>query len=172
MIKPTEITLADITIRGIRSGDNPALANIIRRTLKEFGANHPGTVFDDPTTDHLFELFTSVDGSVYYVAEHNSEILGGGGIYPSKGLPDGTCELVKMYLLPEARGIGLGTTLINQCLDFAKTAGYRSIYIETMPELKRALQLYERFGFHYLPAPLGRTGHTGCSLFMLKKLTD
>jgi putative acetyltransferase len=72
-------------------------------TLAEFGANHPGTVYYDPTTDALYELFQK-NGSIYYVAELNGELIGGAGIYPSDGLPAGTCELVKMYLLPQARG--------------------------------------------------------------------
>jgi len=43
--------------RPIQQYDNPALAKIIRVTLTELGANHPGTVFYDATSDALFELF-------------------------------------------------------------------------------------------------------------------
>ena len=57
--------------------------------------------------------------SHYFVAEINGEV-GGGGIYPTDGLPEDTCELVKMYLLPQARGAGLGRTLIEKCIDKAK----------------------------------------------------
>jgi putative acetyltransferase len=39
-----------------------------------------------------------------------------------------------------------------------------------MPELKQALSIYAKFGFGYLPAPMGNSGHTGCSLWMLKEL--
>lgn len=46
-----------ITIRPIEPQDNAALAEIIRAALTEFGANKPGTVYFDPTTDALFELF-------------------------------------------------------------------------------------------------------------------
>ena len=46
--------------------------------------------------------------SVYYVAQYQDLILGGGGIFPSDGLPYDTCELVKMYLVPEARGLRTG----------------------------------------------------------------
>jgi Sortase and related acyltransferases len=156
-------------IRTIQAADNAALAGIIRSALAEFGANKPGTVYYDPTTDALFELFQT-PGSIYYVAEQNNQLLGGAGIFPSNGLPEGTCELVKMYLVPQARGKGLGKMLIEKSLAFAKEAGYKQVYLETMPELRNAVTVYEKFGFEYLNGPLGNTGHYGCDLWMLKKL--
>ncbi len=161
--------LNQINIRPILPGDNKAVANIIRATLKEFGADRQGTVFYDPTTDELYQLF-QISGAVYHVAERNVEIVGGGGIYPSPGLPQYTCELVKMYILKQARGIGLGKLLIEKSLQFAKEAGYKYVYLESMPELKQALKTYEKFGFKYINAPMGNTGHFGCDLWMLKEL--
>lgn len=157
------------TIRNIQPADNGFLAKIVKGTLAEFGANHPNTVYYDPTTDMLYELFQK-KGAAYFVAEINNEIVGGGGIYPTDGLPADTCELVKMYLLPRARGTGLGRTLIERSLAFAEEAGYKNVYLETMPELKQALNIYAKFGFDYLIGPMGNSGHTGCSLWMLKSL--
>ena len=164
------ISLTDIIIRPIALEDNTAIAKVIRDTLAEFGANHPGTVYYDPTTDHLFEMFQS-PGSFYPVAELNGQVVGGGGIFPSSGLPADTCELVKMYLLPQVRGIGLGKKLISDCLSAAQELGYRNVYLETMPELKDALKTYAKFGFNYLNGPMGNTGHFGCALWMLKTIS-
>ena len=159
----------NITIRPIEKKDNAALAKIVRDTLAEFGANHPGTVYYDPTTDTLFEVFQR-DGAGYFVAEIDNKLMGGAGIYPTDGLPAGTCELVKMYLLPEARGLGLGKTLIEKSLALAKENNYGYVYLESMPELKKALTVYEKFGFTYLNGPMGNSGHFGCELWMLKKI--
>ena len=71
-------SLSEIAIRPIQSSDNPELAKIIRNTLAEFGAANPGTVYFDPTTDTLFELF-QVPNAAYFVAEADGKILGGGG---------------------------------------------------------------------------------------------
>jgi putative acetyltransferase len=161
--------MREIAIREIRPADNAALAKIVRNTLAEFGANHPGTVYYDATTDALYELFQK-EKAKYFVAELNGSIAGGGGIYPTDGLPHDTCELVKMYLRPEGRGIGLGKTLIEKCINAARENGFSNIYLETMPELKQALNVYHKFGFEYLKGPMGNSGHTGCSLWMLKKL--
>ena len=163
------ITINNITIRPIQPSDNPDLALIVRNTLAEFGAANPGTVYFDSTTDSLFELF-QVPNAAYFVAEADGKILGGGGIYPTEGLPEGTCELVKMYLLPEGRGIGLGRTLIEKCLETAKENGFQQVYLETLDELHLALKIYAKFGFEYLCIPLGNTKHFGCGLWMLKKL--
>ena len=161
--------MEDILIRPVEPGDNAAVADLIRTTLTEFGLNKPGTVYYDQSTDHLYELFRR-EGSVYYVAVEQNVIIGGAGIYPSDGLPSGTCELVKMYLRPPARGKGLGRILISKSLEFAASAGYTQVYLETMPELKQATRVYEKFGFTYLNAPMGNTGHFGCEVWMQKKL--
>jgi putative acetyltransferase len=160
---------SSIDIRPIESKDNPALAKIVRQTLVEFGANHPGTVYYDESTDRLSTLF-NVPGSVYFVAEKDNEILGGGGIYPTVGLGADTCELVKMYLLPTARGLGLGVALLNKCVAFARSNGYKNIYLETMPELTLAIKLYQKTGFKMLNSPLGQSGHFGCGIWMILNL--
>ena len=156
-------------IRPIRAEDNQAIAAIIRQILIEFGANKPGTVYYDPTTDHLFELF-SADRSAYFIAESEGKIVGGSGVFPTPGLPEGCCELVKLYLLAEARGKGLGLHLMENCFRKAIEFGFTDMYLETMPELRNAIGLYERAGFTYLPGSLGKSGHFGCDLWMMKKL--
>ncbi|MCE1199895.1 MAG: GNAT family N-acetyltransferase [Marinilabiliales bacterium] len=159
----------NIRIRPIEPTDDPMLARIIRETLAEFGANHPGTVYFDEATDHLSELFHE-DSAAYFVAEVDGIMAGGGGIFPTKGLPDGTCELVKMYLLPFARGCGLGRELLEKCMQTAREKGFDQIYLETMPELKQALKLYEKMGFRYLCSAMGDSGHFGCDLHMIRAL--
>lgn len=158
-----------ITIRLIEPADNAALASIIRNALTEFNADKPGTVYFDDSTDQLYELFQQQQG-IYHVAFFGSRIVGGGGITHTAGLAADTCELVKLYLSPEARGKGIGKAVMEQCLDAAKKSGYKKIYLETMPELISAIPMYEQFGFTYLSGPLGNSGHTGCDIWMIKSL--
>ena len=156
-------------IRPIEPGDNEALAKVIRTALAEFGANKPGTVYFDPTTDALYELFRT-PGSFYYVATIDEVIVGGCGIFPTENLPKGTCELVKLYLAKEARGTGLGKQLMEISLSWAKENGYTQVYLESMPELAIAVSIYEKVGFKALDHPLGNSGHCGCDIWMLKEL--
>lgn len=156
-------------IREIKKEDNKQLAYIIRETLAEFKANKLGTVYYDPTTDDLYTLF-DMPGAVYFTVELDGEIVGGSGVYPTEALPQGCCELVKLYLTTATRGKGIGKALIEKCFAAAKSLGYTAMYLETMPELSTAVGLYEKMGFAYLSGPLGKSGHFGCDLWMLKQL--
>lgn len=163
------LLMNETNIRLITREDNPVIADIIRTVLTEFNANKPGTVYTDPTTDNLYDLFNE-PFSQYWILEEDGKVVGGSGIYPTEGLPGGCCELVKLYLLPEARGKGYGKQLIEKCIDSANDFGFESVYLETMPELNMARRLYEACGFKYLDGPLGNSGHFGCDLWMLKEL--
>ncbi|MGI4864603.1 MAG: GNAT family N-acetyltransferase [Janthinobacterium lividum] len=158
----------EIIIRPIAAGDNVDLARAVRDTLTEFGAAKPGTAYYDEATDHLYELFSQTPRSAYFVAELNGEVLGGGGIFPTENLPADTVELVKLYLLPTARGRGVGKALIQQCLDAARAADYARVYLETTEELTQAIPLYEKLGFTYLKEALGNSGHFGCQIWMIR----
>ena len=152
-------------IRRIRLEDNAAMANILRTSLEEFNLNIPGTAYFDESTDRLFQSF-QIDNSAYFVAEENGEIIGGAGIYPTKGLPNDTVELVKMYMSSVSRGKGIGKMLMLECIAFAKQSGYNNIYLETLPELSAAVSAYEKLGFISLDERLGDTGHFSCTIWM------
>lgn len=156
-----------LTIRIITSGDNSAIEQIIRSVLEEHGVNKPGTAYFDESLKTMFEFYTG-DHCVYYVAEWNGKLVGGSGIYPTKGLPADTCELVKMYLSNEVRGKGIGQALLEKCLSFAKEKGYQRVYLETLPELNKAVGMYAKNGFTTLSGPLGDSGHFACDLRMIK----
>jgi putative acetyltransferase len=159
-----------IQIRPIEQKDNIDLAKVIRGALEEFGANKPGTVYFDPTTDALFELFNNTPGSFYFIALKDHQLVGGAGIFPTENLPEGTCELVKLYLHKDARGTGLGKELLNTAMQWAKENGYTQVYLESMPELSKAVTIYENVGFKRIHQPLGNSGHCGCDIWMIKDL--
>lgn len=159
------------TTRPIEKRDNEAIAHIIRTVLTEFKANRPGTAFADAATDKLFEVFSS-PRSAYRIVEADGRVAGGGGIYPTEGLPDGYCELVKLYLTPKTRGKGIGKALIEECIIAAQEMGFTHLYLESMPELNGAISLYEKLGFERSTAPLGNSGHFACDIWMVKKLTQ
>lgn len=156
-------------IRPIQQTDNVFIAQLIREVLTEFGANKPGTVFTDPTTDALYELF-QVKNAFYFIAEENGEIVGGCGIYPTQGMPAGCIELVKLYVGKNQRGTGLGKKLMQYSIEKAAEFGFNEVYLETLPELHIAVGLYEKLGFTYLEKPYGNSGHFACDLWMRKEI--
>ena len=161
--------MSTINIREISGADNLEMARVIRKVLEEFNVPKVGTAYEDPSLDALFEYYQN-DLGVYLVLEENNKIIGGAGI---GSLPDSAatvCELQKMYFLPEARGRGLGSLMIDKCLTKAKELGYTQCYLETMPYMEAARKLYRKNGFVDLDQPLGNTGHFSCSKWMLKEL--
>jgi putative acetyltransferase len=159
-----------VSIRNITPADNAALAAIIRATFDEFTTiPKTGTVYSDPETDRLYDLFQE-PGSVYFIAEEDGVILGGCGLFPTKGLPEGCAELVKYYLSSASRGKGIGKALMEKTFEGASELGYRELYLESFPDFEKAVSIYEKAGFRYLDKPLGNSGHFACTVWMLKTL--
>ncbi len=158
-------------IRKIKAEDNAALAKIIRKVLTEFGGNRPGTAYYDYDTDHMYEAYQGT-GEVYYVVELNGKLAGGSGIKQLAGEDKAICELQKLYILEETRGLGIGKALVDKCIQFAKDAGYQKCYLETFPNMTAAINLYKNFNFKNLNTPLGNTGHGGCDVWLMRDLAD
>ena len=150
-----------LLLRPIEPRDNPAIAAIIRAVMPEFGADGPGFAIHDAEVDTMAQAY-AVPGRAYFVVERGGRVVGGAGIAPLDGGPEGVCELRKMYFLPEARGLGAGTRMMALCLGAARSLGYRTCYLETLTGMDAAMKLYARAGFRPLDAPLGATGHGGC----------
>lgn len=159
----------NINIRPIQESDNPKLSKIIKAVFEEFDAPKKGTVYVDPTTDDLFSLFKE-KRSACFVGEMDGQVMGACGIFPTSGLENDTCELVKFYLYKEARGLGLGKRLMEQCEISAKELKYKKIYLESFPEFGKAVGMYEKADYRNVEKALGNTGHFGCSIFMIKDI--
>jgi putative acetyltransferase len=156
-------------IREIQKKDNPAIAAIVRDVLMELGAPKVGTAYADPYLDSLFEVY-ALPKSIYFVIEKDGKIIGGAGVMQLENSDENICELQKMYLLAEGRGLGLGKTLIDNCIEKATEFGFEGCYIETMTYMEAAQKLYKKVGFYNLDKQMGNTGHSSCQVWMLKKL--
>lgn len=161
--------MKSISIRKIQPDDNAPIANVIRTVFEQEGYPRSGTAYADSQLDYLFETYQAPK-SVYFVIESEGRILGGGGIAPLDEGALETCELQKMYFLPEVRGKGVGQQMIQQCLEAAAQRGFQYCYLETLPQMKAAQHVYQKMGFTYLDAPMGSTGHISCPVWMIKSL--
>lgn len=148
---------------------NEYIAKIIKSVFEEFNAPLINTVYDDPRTLHIYEN-TKQTNAGYYILEKDNKVVVGCGYYPTEGLPEGMCELVKFYLSPETRHKGQGTKLFEKVLKEAKNAGYNKIYIESFPQFSKAVSIYEKKGFIKIDNPIGNSGHTATSLWYIKEL--
>lgn len=158
-----------IEIREIRQEDDHAIAKVIRDVLIEHNVPKVGTAYADPQLDFMFEAYNK-PRAVYFVVEENGRIVGGAGIAQLENEAAHICELQKMYFLSEARGLGLGSLMMEKCLMKAREFGYEQCYLETMDYMEAAQKLYRKTGFEYIQAPMGNTGHCACPVWMLKDL--
>ena len=158
-------------LRTIAPGDNPHVAHIIRTVMTEYGAIGPGYSINDPEVDNMFDAYQG-DRALFLVLENESGLpIGVGGIAPLSGGDPNTCELRKMYFLPEARGKGWGRKIVERLEAEAAERGFKTIYLETIANMKEANVLYKRLGYQSLPGALGNTGHSSCGLFYAKPVT-
>jgi len=158
-----------VKIRPILKKDNPHIAKVIRKVLIDLGVPKVGTAYADKTLDSLYEVYQN-PRSIYFVIEKEGEIIGGAGVAQLDNYEGNVCELQKMYFLEEARGLGLGTKMINLCLEKAKDFMFEKCYLETMTYMEAAQKLYLKNEFEYIDGPIGNTGHYSCPVHMLKDL--
>ncbi len=159
-----------MVIREIQRKDNQQIAAVIREVFISDKFPKTGTAFADVQLDFMFEAYDK-PRATYFVVENEGKIIGGAGVSQLENSTENICELQKMYFLHEARGKGIGSQMIQKCLEKATELGYQKCYLETLPEMLAAQNLYKKIGFEYLCAPLGNTGHTTCPVWMIKELT-
>ena len=159
----------NINIRPIQIEDNSQIAKVIRSVFIDMGIPKVGTAYEDKSLDVMFESYYKPKHK-YFVVEQNNEIFGGAGIAPLDNYEGNICELQKMYFSPRVRGLGLGKEMIDVCLDFAKQSGFDQCYLETMPFMTAAQNLYKKVGFQPISKSMGDTGHYSCSVWMIKDL--
>jgi ribosomal protein S18 acetylase RimI-like enzyme len=66
--------------------------------------------------------------------------------------PDAPAELKRMWVAPEARGLGLGRRLLEELEKHARQAGATAVRLETNRSLKEAIQLYRSTGYREVAA--------------------
>lgn len=123
----------------------------------------------EPGDEDLFETYRN-RRSAYFVATVDDQVVGGAGISRLSAADGSICELRRMYLRKESRGLGIGQELLRQCLQAARHFGYQHCYAETASQMKTAIAFYERHDFRHLTAPLGDTGHNHNDCWLLLEL--
>lgn len=64
-----------------------------------------------------------------------------------KPIEENNCEMKRLYVKPEFRGLGIGEKLVNELIDFAKAANFDKMKLDTLTRLTAAVKLYRKFGF-------------------------
>jgi putative acetyltransferase len=132
-----------LEVRLVEPGDVDALIALVTTVLAEFDLTFgKGATTDDELRD-LPDSYAS-QGGAFWVATNDSSLVGTCGMFP---VAPQTYELRKMYLAPEARGLGLGSRLLETARDWVRERGGQRIVLDTVEEMTRAIAFYESHGF-------------------------
>lgn len=158
--------MSKLVIRPIEKQDNPHVAAIVRNVIIEMGAPKVGTAYADKNLERMYEYYQR-DKAAYFVVVQGDKVVGCAGIGPLDNYEGNVCELQKMYFSPEVRGTGMGSKMMDVCLEAARLFGFDQCYLETLAYMTAAQKLYKRTGFYHIEKPLGNTGHYSCPVHML-----
>jgi putative acetyltransferase len=99
---------------------------------------HDLEILDDP------DVTVIKKGGCIFLAMDNETVIGTAGLWKEN---ETEYELIKMAVDPACRGQGISKTLLEHCIDEAKTRKAQKIFLYSNSQLKTALKLYEKYGF-------------------------
>lgn len=149
---------ADVSIRPVRTADD--LASVVA-LFEDYVATLTVDLGYQDFSGELAGLpgkYAPPEGELLLARDAAGRPLGCVGLRPIP--PDGCCEMKRLYLLPTARGLGLGTAMTRAVIETARALGYEELRLDTLPSMTTALRLYgamgfERTGPYYAPTPDG-----------------
>ena len=132
----------EFVVRSWQSGDRVSAAAVIETVLAEYGL---GWEPEGADAD-VVKVEECYGNGEFWVVELNGGVVGTAAYYPIDRA-ENAVEIRKMYLLPIARGKGLGRFLLNALEAVMIQKGFAEIWIETASVLREAVILYERSGY-------------------------
>ena len=123
------------------TGDGAAL---VAAKVAEMRDLYDGLDLDAPDMPRAGPAELSPPGGVYLVGYRDGVPVCGGGV---KRLPDGACEIKRMYVVPGARRSGVARALLAALEDAARAMGYRIARLDTGSRQPHAQAFYEAAGY-------------------------
>lgn len=141
---PEPVTINGFTVRLWQPDDRDAVVSVLGQVLTEYGLNFEPEEADEDVV-HVQSHYMDRGGE-FWVIEKDGKIVGTAAFFPLHERPD-VAEIRKMYLLPAARGQGLGRKLLTLLEGRAREQGFTYARLETAAVLKEAIALYESAGY-------------------------
>lgn len=98
----------------------------------------------DEEINNLEKKYGTPDGMLYLL-HYDKELAGCVGL---RKIDDENCEMKRLYIRKKFRGKNLGNILVEKIITTARDIGYSYMLLDTLPFLKSAIRLYEKFGFY------------------------
>lgn len=138
-----------VRLRRIEPGDELASAKALARAFGDWATERIRVELGievPPEADHPSEVLDELldSGGRLYLADADGEAIGVGGL---KRLTDTTGEIKRMYVRPDARGLGVGRAIVDRLVADARELGLETVYLESASFMHAAHALYRSVGF-------------------------
>ena len=135
--------ISEIKFRTATNLDRDRIESLVFGVLAEYDLP-PSPESTDADLQDIEGGYLQRGGVFEIIEDGQGRLLGTVGLYP---LDDETCELRKMYLAPQVRGLGLGKRILERMIARARSLGFKKMVLETSSKLEAAKRLYLKFGF-------------------------
>jgi GNAT superfamily N-acetyltransferase len=133
----------DLEFRPVAAGTGDA-GDLVAAMIAEMHDLYDGLDLEAPGMPKAGPAELGPPGGTYLVGYRDGVAICGGGI---KRLPDGTCEIKRMYVVPHARRTGVARALLAALEDAARALGYRVVRLDTGDRQPHAQAFYEASGY-------------------------
>lgn len=116
--------------------------------LERYGLLEPA---DEAQLADPVKYFLAPGGAIFVAADAADHVVGVCAVVPHGD--QGECEVAKLAVDGAARGKGVARRLVECCLTWARSMGFRRVILVSNHQLRPALGLYESLGFNYAPVP-------------------
>jgi GNAT superfamily N-acetyltransferase len=124
--------------------DEEPAASLVQGMRDEMAAVYDGLALDGPDMPKAGPDELSPPHGAFVVGFEDGVAVCCGGL---KRLPDGACEIKKMFVVADARGRGVARALLDELERLARKLGYAVARLDTGPRQPRARRMYERAGY-------------------------
>lgn len=146
--------MTDLILRDANASDKDAIETITVAAYVQY-AERMGPLWQVYLQD-IQETLAEPEPAEQIVAEQGGKVVGTVLLYPAGEAFEGTAdqaapEVRLLAVPPEARGLGVGKALMEECLRRARASGVKAVTLHTNEIMAVAMAMYERMGFQRAP---------------------
>ena len=125
-----------------------SVKDLFKAYLEELNEDLCFQSFDSEIDNPLYKY--SAPTGALFIATYNARPVGCIALQPLQEAH--TCEMKRLYVVPEYRSLKIGDALVKSLLQEAKALGYTTMKLDTLERLQAAIKLYQKFEFETVTA--------------------
>jgi GNAT superfamily N-acetyltransferase len=137
-----EIALTPLTVERIAHPDIPDVCALYKRVWDAFEPALPPGLLKawQPTP---LEFTSWMEGVTYFAARRDGKVVGVVGCE----ITDNSCRIVHLAVTPEGRRLGVGSSLANAAIEWARHSGSNSVWVDALERFHAAHAMFRQLGF-------------------------